>query len=76
MATPRNIFGNSFTKAFDLRKGAIIITARPKEGGSAEPGTVQEFKIFQNIRPTGRKSDESLTARSLDKRKVGGKGKG
>jgi hypothetical protein len=69
-------FGNSFTKAFDLRKGAVIITARPKEGGSAEPGTVQEYQIFQNIRPTGRKSDESQKTRSLDKRKVGGKGKG
>jgi hypothetical protein len=33
-------FENSFTKAFDLRNGSVIITARPKEGGSAEPGTV------------------------------------
>lgn len=70
------IFEFSFTKPFDLRKRAVIITARPKEGGSAEPETVQEFKIFQIIRPTGRKSDESLMARSSVRRKVGGKGKG
>jgi len=37
------VFKNSFTKPFDLRKRAVIITARPKEGGSAEPGTVHEF---------------------------------
>jgi hypothetical protein len=70
------VFKNSFTKPFDLRKRAVIITARPKEGGSAEPGTVHEFKIFQNIRPTRRPSDESLRARSSVRLKVGGKGKG
>ena len=43
-------FEKTSRKAFDLRRRAITFTARPKEGGSTEPGTVHENEIFQNIR--------------------------
>jgi len=40
----RRIFGvfeKTLAKAFDLLKRPVIFTARPKEGGSEKPATVQ-----------------------------------